>query len=161
MRTIAAQHLTPARFAPFGDVIALRTAPDWLINEGRCGRHHDLARLDFSEGRAGISLFDAAPVTLPMTLAMMERHPDGSQAFLPMNGAACLVTVAPDEGGRPGAPRAFVTAPGQGVNLLRGVWHGVFAPLGPGPFAVIDRIGEGANLEEHWFKTPWAVTAPQ
>ena len=69
-----------------------------------------------------------------------------------------LVTVAPDEGGTPGRPRAFLTAPGQGVNLARGTWHGVLTPLhAPGLFAVIDRIGAGDNLEEHWFAAPWRI----
>jgi ureidoglycolate lyase len=91
---------------------------------------------------------------------MVERHPDGSQAFLPMTQAPFLVIVAPDDGGRPGVPRAFLTAPGQGINLLRGTWHGVLTPLAaPGLFAVVDRIGEGANLEEHRFEDPWEIVA--
>ena len=135
-------------------------APDKIINQGLCGRHHDLARLDFGEaGRAGISVFDARPRALPYRLEMVERHPDGSQAFLPMSLASFLVIVAADEGGAPGLPRAFVTTPGQGINLLRGTWHGVLTPLeAPGLFAVVDRIGETANLEEHWFDAPWQVT---
>jgi ureidoglycolate lyase len=89
---------------------------------------------------------------------MVERHPLGSQAFLPMSLEPFLVIVAPDEGGTPGRPLAFRTAPGQGVNLGRGTWHGVLTPLAaPGLFAVIDRIGDGANLEEHWFEAPYAV----
>jgi ureidoglycolate lyase len=64
----------------------------------------------------------------------------------------------PGRGRRPGTPRAFRTAPGQGINLHRGTWHGVLTPLSPpGLFAVIDRIGEGANLQEHWFDRPWTV----
>jgi ureidoglycolate lyase len=68
-----------------------------------------------------------------------------------------LVIVAPHDDG-PGTPRAFLTAPGQGINLLRGTWHGVLTPLhAPGRFAVVDRIGDGANLEEHWFAEPWEI----
>ncbi|NRB02117.1 MAG: ureidoglycolate lyase, partial [Rhodobacteraceae bacterium] len=66
--------------------------------------------------------------------------------------------VAPDAGGVPGTPRAFLTAPGQGVNYHRGTWHGVLTPLhAPGLFAVVDRIGDGANLEEHVFDAPYLV----
>jgi ureidoglycolate lyase len=80
------------------------------------------------------------------------------QAFLPMTAAPFLVIVAPDAGGAPGTPRAFMTEPGQGVNYHRGIWHGVLTPLGaPGLFAVVDRIGEGPNLEEHWFEAPYEV----
>lgn len=156
--TIAIEPLTAEAFAPFGEVLAAEGAPDRLINQGLCGRYHDRARLDFGDGRAGISLFQAEPRTLPLSLGMVERHPLGSQAFIPMTQNPFLVIVAPDENGTPGRPLAFKTAPGQGVNFRRGTWHGVLTPLSePGLFAVIDRIGEGANLEEHWFETPYRV----
>ena len=160
-REIAAEPLTAEAFAPFGDVLEAAGAPDRIINRGRCGRWHDLARLDFSEGRAGISLFEAEARSLPLRLEMMERHPLGAQAFLPMSADPFLVVVAPDAGGAPGRPRAFLTDGAQGVNYLRGTWHGVLTPLvAPGRFAVVDRIGEGGNLEEHWFEAPWVVRAP-
>ena len=158
-RTIRTEPLTAEAFAPFGDVLEVKGAPDRLINQDLCGRYHDRARLDFgTDGRAGISLFDAVPRALPYTLDMVERHPEGSQAFLPMTEAPFLVIVAPDADGVPGTPRAFLTAPGQGVNYHRGTWHGVLTPLSaPGLFAVVDRIGTTPNLEEHWFTTPWTV----
>ena len=152
-RIIPIQPLTAQAFAPFGDVLDVAGDPDKLINQGMCGRYHDRAKLDFSGGRAGISLFKAIPRDLPLKLDMVERHPDGSQAFLPLSQDPFLVVVAPDQGGGPGQPLAFRTAPGQGVNYHRGVWHGVLAPLSqPGLFAVVDRIGEGPNLQEHWFE---------
>lgn len=156
---IAPEPLTAAAFAPFGDVLEAAGAPDRIINQGLCGRFHDRARLDFGpEGRAGISVFEAVPRALPYRLEMVERHPDGSQAFLPMSLAPFLVIVAPDAGGAPGTPRAFVTAPGQGINLHRGTWHGVLTPLSaPGLFAVVDRIGATPNLEEHWFAEPYLI----
>lgn len=157
---IVAEPLEAAAFAPFGEVLETSGPPDRIINQGLCGRFHDRAALDFGDGRAGISLFKAEPRTLPLTLEMVERHPEGSQAFLPMSFDPFLVIAAPDEGGRPGRPRAFHTRPGQGVNLRRGTWHGVLTPLhAPGLFAVIDRIGEGPNLEEHWFEDPYLVLA--
>ena len=161
-RTITARPLTAAAFAPFGQVLQVTGAPDKLINAGLCGRYHDLAALDFDDaGRAGISLFDAQPRALPHDFDLVERHPEGSQAFLPMTQAPFLVIVAPDAGGRPGAPLAFLTAPGQGINLARGAWHGVLTPLhAPGLFAVVDRIGPGANLQEHRYDAPWRVVAP-
>jgi len=159
-RRVHAEVLTAEAFAPFGDVLDTAGEPDRIINQGLCGRYHDRARLDFSDGRAGISLFDAIPRSLPYELAMVERHPEGSQAFLPMTQAPFLVIVAPDDGGVPGRPRAFLTAPGQGINFARGTWHGVLTPLSaPGLFAVVDRIGPGTNLEEHWFDAPFTVEA--
>ncbi|MGB7260787.1 MAG: ureidoglycolate lyase [Albidovulum sp.] len=159
--TILTEPLTTAAFAAFGDVLDASGAPDKIINQGLCGRYHDRARLDFGpEGRAGLSVFKAAPRSLPYQLDMVERHPDGSQAFVPMSQDSFLVIVAPDENGVPGRPRAFLTAPGQGINLHRNIWHGVLAPLAePGLFAVIDRIGTSPNLEEHWFDAPYLVVS--
>ena len=160
-RTIPTHPLTAAAFAPFGDVLDVQGAPDKIINQGLCGRHHDRATLDFGpQGRAGISLFNAEPRALPYALEMVERHPEGSQAFIPMHQHPFLVIVAPDEGGAPGTPLAFVTDGAQAINLHRGTWHGVLTPLAaPGFFAVVDRIGITANLQEHWFDAPYTVTA--
>ena len=160
MRDISIQPLTQVAFEAFGDIISLKDAPDKLINQGLCGRHHDLAALDFGpDGRAGISLFDATPRSLPYHLELVERHPKGSQAFLPMTQNPFLVIVAPDEDGAPGRPLAFRTVPGQGINFHHNVWHGVLTPLfAPGLFAVVDRIGNSTNLEEYWFETPFTVS---
>ncbi|MEV8465263.1 ureidoglycolate lyase [Fluviibacterium sp. DFM31] len=147
---ITAEPLTRGGFARYGDVLKASGAPDRWINRGLCGRYHDLALLDFgAEGRAGISLFKAVPRNMPYALDLVERHPEGSQAFLPMSPDPFLVTVAEDGPNGPEGVRAFLTEPGQGVNFHRGVWHGVLTPLsGPGLFAVVDRIGPGRNLEE-------------
>lgn len=158
-REITAQPLTAAAFAPFGDVLDTAGTPDKMINAGLCGRYHDRARLDFGgKGRAGISMFKAQARSLPYQVELLERHPEGSQAFIPMNPDPFLVIVAPDQGGRPGPPVAFVTAPHQGINFHRGTWHGVLTPLfAPGLFAVVDRIGETANLEEFVLDPAWVV----
>ncbi|MBF9036935.1 MAG: ureidoglycolate lyase [Paracoccaceae bacterium] len=138
-------------FAPFGDLLEAKGTPDKIINQGLCGRFHDRARMDFSDGRAGISIFHAEKRDLPLKLDLVERHPDGSQAFVPMSHQPFLVVVAEDQNGIPQNIRAFLTEAGQAINIHRGVWHGVLTPLyDPGLFAVIDRIGEGPNLEEYW-----------
>ncbi len=156
---VRCQPLTAETFAPFGDILECAGAPDKVINAGLCGRFHDRASLDFGDGRAGISIFKAEPRSLPYTLDLLERHPEGSQAFIPMSEHPFLVTVAQDDGGRPGTPLAFLTAPGQAINLHRGTWHGVLTPLHlPGLFAVVDRIGPGANLQEFSLDPPWLVT---
>lgn len=157
-REIVIEPMDAAAFAPFGDLLEVAGAPDKIINQGLCGRWHDRAKLDFGDGRAGISLFQSETRALPYRLEMVERHPLGSQAFIPMSHDPFLVIVAPDAGGTPGTPRAFRAQPGQGINIARNTWHGVLTPLhAPGLFAVIDRIGAGANLEEHWFEQPYTV----
>lgn len=157
MKPIRPEALTHEAFAPFGDVLEA-TGDFRLINEGLCRRHHDRALLEFGpEGRAGLSIFHAEPRALPYTFDLVERHPEGSQAFLSMTGHPFLVIVAPDLGS---IPRAFLTDGVQGINLHRGTWHGVLAPLhAPGIFAVVDRIGMTPNLEEHRYAAPWTVLA--
>lgn len=159
-RIILTEPLRADAFAPFGDVLEAAGFPDRMINGGMCGRFNDRARLDFGPGgQAGISIFEAAAYALPLPLTMVERHPLGSQAFIPTTPQPFLIIVAADEGGVPGRPRAFLSAPGQGVNYCRNTWHGVLTPLIPSTFFVVDRIGEGANLEEHWFDAPYMVEA--
>jgi len=157
---ISIQPLTAEAFAPFGDVIELSDTPSVMINRGNCARFHDLAKLSFTEGgEAGISLFQAKPYKLPHALELVERHPLGSQAFLPMQAQPFLVIVAPDENGAPGKPFAFATNGSQGVNYHRNTWHGVLTPVSaPALFAVVDRIGgDGNNLEEFDIAEPWLI----
>ncbi|MDP0929212.1 ureidoglycolate lyase [Paracoccus onubensis] len=149
MTSIKAKPITAEAFAPYGELLTLRPSPDKLINEGRCERHHALATVECGGGEAIISLFRSEPVSLPYDCALLERHPLGSQAFMPLGPDPWLSVVAPDEDGRPGAPRAFLVPSGMGINLRAGVWHGVLTPLDrPAEFLVVDREGEGVNLEE-------------
>jgi ureidoglycolate lyase len=155
-RDIITTPLTAAAFAPYGDVLACQGQADKIINGGLCDRFHDRARIDLGDGRAGISLFRSALRQLPYQLDLVERHPLGSQAFIPMSMDSFLVIVA----GADLIPRAFLTAPGEGINFHRNIWHGVLTPLsGPGLFAVVDRIGAGDNLEEHHYPTPYRILA--
>lgn len=158
MRTLVPAPVTAEAFAPFGDVLDA-TGEHRLINAGLCRRHHDRARLDFGpDARAGISVFLAEPRALPYTFDLIERHPKGSQAFLPMTEHPFLILVAD---GPQATPRAFLTNGAQGINLHRGTWHGVLTPLSaPGLFAVVDRIGTTPNLEEYRYTEPWTVLAP-
>jgi len=158
MNIIITQPLTVAAFAPFGDVLEAVGDPSVLINQGLCKRYSDLAKLDFSDGQAGISIFKSEIRTLPYKLALVERHPEGSQAFIPMSQHPFMIVVATDRNGAPTDPQAFICTNGQAINFHRGTWHGVLTPLHePGLFAVIDRIGNGQNLEEYTFKTPYQI----
>ena len=156
---IQIQPVNEADFAKFGDILTLRQKPDQIINQGMCNRHNDLAKLTFADGgKDGISLFDAEPQTLPLKLEMMERHPKGSQAFVPMHELQFLVIVAGDKNGQPDIPKAFLTDPRTGINIHQNIWHGVLTPINtPGLFAVIDWIGNETNLEEYWFKNAYTI----
>ncbi len=157
---IEIEPLTADAFAPFGDLIDTAGEPTKLINNGLCERYNDRIRLDFDKrGRAGVSVLYGQPYALPYTFDLVERHPLGSQAFIPMIDAPFLVIVAHDENGVPGTPQAFLTASFQGVNIYRNTWHGILTPLEkPTPFAVVDWIGEDPNLEEYRFNSPWRVS---
>jgi len=144
--------LTHAAFAPFGDVIEASDAvKHFPINAGNTERFHDLANLDAGEdGRVIVSIFRGLPRELPFTVPMMERHPKGSQAFVPLSGRHYLVVVA-----RPGEPptasdlRCFLATAEQGVNYAKGVWHHPLMALDAvSDFLVIDRSGPGNNCDE-------------
>lgn len=136
-------------FAPFGDVIELGSATPLLINERTTERFDDLARVEVGEGQAKISLFRGQPRPAPIRIAMLERHPLGSQAFVPLDGRPYLVVVAAEP--TPDALRAFRAKGHQGVNYHRNVWHHPLLVLQPDSlFLVVDRAGDGDNLEEAW-----------
>lgn len=164
-RNIPALPLTREAFAWYGQIL---DADGWQnhypINDGRCERFHDLATAEAygKHARVIMSVFRATPYAFPLKLKMMERHPFGSQAFMPLSPRPFLVVVAHDDDGKPGTPHAFITKPGQGVNYPRGLWHGVLTPIGePQDFLVIDRAGDEKNVEEHHFKLPWKIHLPE
>ena len=155
MTALAVRPLTRVAFAPYGEVIETEGARHFPINNGTTERFHDLAHVDIAAGGVPlISIFRAQPVTLPHTLTLLERHPFGSQAFVPQGGERFLVVVAPpasDGAGAPPAdPVAFLANGRQGVNYARGVRHHPLLALdGVTDFLVVDRSDDGGNLEEH------------
>ncbi|CAG9227240.1 Ureidoglycolate lyase [Paraburkholderia sabiae] len=151
MKTLAIEPLTREAFAPFGDVIELDGAKQIPINLGTTIRFHDLAHVDVTDegGRTLVNLFRGQPRMLPFEVKMMERHPLGSQAFIPLNDKPYLVVVAPRGELVESEIRAFVTSGWQGVNYAKGVWHHPLLSLGEvSDFIVVDRGGEGLNLHE-------------
>lgn len=160
MKEIEIRPLTREAFAPFGDVIETENAHSFPINGGKCTRYHDLAKIETAgdKARPMISLVRGEPYPLPLKLTMVERHPLGSQAFIPLTDNPFLVVVSGETNEGPSEPIAFRTAPGQGVNIARNVWHGILTPLEDvSDFAVVDRGGEGVNLEEHFFEEPFLL----
>ncbi|MFM0052509.1 ureidoglycolate lyase [Caballeronia grimmiae] len=152
MKTLTLEPLMREAFAPFGDVIALEGAPHFPINGGTTDRFHDLANVDIgfdSGGRPLINVFRGQPRVLPVVISMMERHPLGSQAFVPVGEVQYLVVVAPAGEFDAAHVRAFYARGWQGVNYARGVWHHPLIVLNtPGDFIVVDRGGEQSNCDE-------------
>jgi ureidoglycolate lyase len=153
--TLDVQPLTKAAFAPFGDVIETADAELRLINGGTTERYHDLAKVDVTgdQARVLINIFRGQAFAPPIDIHMLERHPLGSQAFYPLQNRPFLVVVGEDEGGRPGKPVAFLAQGNQGVNYHRNVWHHPLISLQQtSDFLVVDRGGEGNNLEEYFWR---------
>ncbi|MFC0667186.1 ureidoglycolate lyase [Azotobacter chroococcum] len=155
MRTLSIEPLSKAAFAPFGEVIETEGSDYFMINNGSTRRYHALAQVQTSapEDRAIVSIFVARTLPMPLTIRMLERHPLGSQAFVPLRGNPFLIVVAPPgDAPRPEQVRAFLGNGRQGINYQRGVWHHpVLALTDDDEFLVIDRSGTGANCDEHFF----------
>src|SRR5690606_25441965 len=126
MRNLTIEPLTKEAFAPFGDVIETEGSEFFLINNGSTRRYHKLATVETAapEDQAIISIFAAEALEMPLVIRMLERHPLGSQAFIPLLGHPFLFVVAPPgDAPVPGHVRAFISNGRQGVNYRRGVWH--------------------------------------
>ena len=160
-RSLPVEALTRTAFAPFGEVIDAAAAQQvYAINEGTATRYHDLAALDCAQqgGRVVLSLFRAAPRVLPFAVTMLERHPLGSQAFIPVDPATRYLVVVASSPQH--TLRAFLAADGQGVNLHRGTWHHPLIALDrSSDFLVLDRDGAGHNCDEATLTTAWSLSA--
>jgi ureidoglycolate lyase len=146
--------LTAAAFAPFGEVVEAG-ANSQSINEGTARQYGDLAAIDVAieGGRPRVSLYRSEARRWPLAIRMLERHPLGSQLFMPLSDDPYLVVIAP-AGPVPAREtvRAFLAGGRQGVNYRRGTWHHPLIALDEGrEFLVIDRGGPGDNCEEFHF----------
>ncbi|GMU44517.1 MAG: ureidoglycolate lyase [Xanthomonadales bacterium] len=153
---LAVEALTPAAFADFGEVIEAAAARVvFAINAGTTTRYHALAIAEAEGGAVAISIARAQPRSLPFEVRLLERHPLGSQAFVPLAGTRWLVVVADAPQAR---PRAFLAANGQGVQYRRGCWHHPLIALDDGgDFLIVDRVGPGDNCQEAQWSPGWWI----
>lgn len=152
MDVIRPERLTRESFRPFGDVIEMEGSAHFTINQGFTERFNDLCFVDVAMegGTTNVSLFLGQPRPAPIDIKLMERHPLGAQAFVPLQDRPWLVLVAEDVRARD-SYRAFTATGRQGVNYARNVWHHPLLVLdADSRFLVIDRKGPGNNLEEVW-----------
>ena len=148
--TITPKKITKENFAKFGELITTDDIKPVSINDGYAKRFDEIANLDTSKdnGKATISIFSALKRTFPMNIDMMEQHPLGSQAFIPMKETTFLSLVAPnDEKPDLNKIEAFIISPGLGVNYKTGTWHFPLIATENMNFLVIDRKGSGDNLK--------------
>lgn len=164
--------LTSERFSEFGDVIHIddsdTTTKPIMINNGTTERFHKLASVELNgahdldcdpNAQAIISIFRAQPRILPMEITMMERHPLGSQAFLPSNNMPYLILVCKGEKAPSPQTLKLFIAKNQGVNYHANTWHHPLLALETvNNFWVIDRSGSGNNLEEQNFAHEYRIS---
>jgi ureidoglycolate lyase len=140
-------------FKKFGDMITTDDIKPLEINDGYAKRYDGIANLDAKkdDGESIISIFSALKRSFPMKVNMMEKHPLGSQAFIPMKETTFLAFVAP-KGDRPDLNKveAFIIPKGVGVNYNAGIWHFPLIATENMNFLVVDRKGEGDNLVLHY-----------
>lgn len=146
LRLIQAEPLTADAFAAFGQVIECAGRENFEINGGTSRRFSDLAQLESdATGRLALSIFQAQERTAPYRLTCIERHPLGSQAFVPLDGQSFLIVAAMELA--VDGLRVFRSDGRQGINFRRGVWHHPLLALASGDFLVADRLGPGDNCE--------------
>ena len=147
--------ISKSNFSVFGDLISTDDINPMDINAGYAKRFDDLANVDTSidGGKTVVSIFSALKRTFPMKINMMEKHPLGSQAFIPMKETTFLCFVAP-QGASPQIDKiqSFIVPPKTGINYKPGIWHFPLISTEDTNFLVIDRKGKGENLIIHKFE---------
>ena len=148
-KIVKPKKITKANFAMYGDLISSDNVKPMDINAGYAKRFDNLANINTSkdEGKTIVSIFSALKRTFPMKIDMMEKHPLGSQAFIPMKETTFLAFVAP-KGEKPDLEKieAFIIPPGIGINYNPGTWHFPLISTENMNFLVVDRKGSGDNL---------------
>jgi len=156
--TLVPRLLTSERFAPFGDVIESVVDRTAAMNAERFERFDDLCKLDMADdGRVAVSIARCRVATaLPYRLDMVERHPLGSQAFVPLGPSRMIVVVAPpEESVEVSDLCAFVTNGRQGINYHLGTWHMPLIAFESGQeFLIIDRAADQPNCDTHSLDEP-------
>ncbi|MDA9663071.1 ureidoglycolate lyase [bacterium] len=155
MKVVKAKNITKKNFSKFGQLIDTSKKNPISINDGYAKRFDDLINIDVSKdkGRAIISIFNAKKRSFPMKIDMMEKHPLGSQAFIPMEDTKFLVFVAP-KGDKPDINKiqSFLVPKQTGVNYKAGIWHFPLISTKNMNYLIVDRKGRGNNLVIYKFK---------
>tara|TARA_Y100000590_G_scaffold343404_1_gene392362 strand:+ start:1874 stop:2368 length:495 start_codon:yes stop_codon:yes gene_type:complete len=154
-KVIKPVNINRSNFTIYGDLISTKDIKPMDINAGFAKRFDNLANLNTENdgGKTIVSIFSALKRSFPMKIDMMERHPLGSQAFIPMKETTFLCFVAPAEN-YPDINKiqSFIIPPNTGINYKPGIWHFPLISTEDTNFLVIDRKGKGENLIIHKFK---------
>ena len=152
---IKPKKITSKNFKKFGEVISTKKIKPININNGYAKRFDNLCKINTSlkKGNTIMSIFSTRKRKFPMNIKMMEKHPLGSQAFIPMKETKFLVFVAP-KGKKPNVKKmeSFIIPKQTGINYKPGIWHFPLISTKNMNFLVIDRKGIGNNLAIHNFE---------
>ena len=146
---IKPKKINKKNFNKFGQIIDTSKKKYFRINNGYEKRYDNLGKIDTStkKGKTIVSIFSAKTRKFPLKVDMMEKHPLGSQAFIPMKETSFLVFVAP-RGSKPNLKKieSFRIPKQTGINLNPGIWHFPLISTKNMNFLVVDRKGSGENL---------------
>ena len=152
---IKPKKITNKNFKKFGEVISTKKIKPININNGYAKRFDSLCKINtfLKKGNTIMSIFSSRKRRFPMNIKMMEKHPLGSQAFIPMKETKFLVFVAP-KGKKPNVEKieSFIIPKQTGINYKPGIWHFPLISIKNMNFLVIDRKGIGNNLAIHNFE---------
>ena len=152
---IKPKKITRENFSKYGDLIYKDNTKPIDINNGYAKRFNSLANVDIlkNNGQTNISIFQTLKRSFPMQIDMMEKHPEGSQAFIPMKETIFFVFAGP-AGEKPdiNSLELFTISKGIGINYKPGIWHFPLISTENMDFLVVDRKGSGENLVIHNFK---------
>ena len=146
--------ITRKNFTKYGELISSDDVNPININAGYAKRFDNLANINTSKdaGKTIVSIFSALKRNFPMKIDMMEKHPLGSQAFIPMKETTFLCFVAPQgESPEINKIQSFIIPPKTGINYKPGIWHFPLISTEDTDFLVIDRKGNSENLVIHKF----------
>ncbi len=164
VKAIPAEPLNAKTFTPFGEVIEA-TGSSYVINQGRCRKFPALSQLNTDDdGNINTHIYHTSAIAQPFTLELLERHPLGSQCFMPLQSQRFLVVVAEDNNGHPDLTtlRCFISNGEQGVTYQPGTWHHPLLSIdAAAAYLVVDRGGPGKNCDEVLLPMGLTVEAPK
>jgi ureidoglycolate lyase len=150
--TLVPVPLTRERFEPYGDVIEAGPSATSAMNDARFERFDELCDVDTRDGRVAVGIAQSrSPSSLPLLVDLVERHPRGSQAFVPLSPCRMIVVVAPPaESVSARDLVAFESNGRQGVNYRPGTWHMPLVAFERNQrFLIIERAVDGPNCDVH------------